>query len=67
MSMPTSDETVSLPKGTIVKLRGFPCELTHETTVISDAIKKIGLENLESFLSSSPIETAPTLQPQNAG
>jgi hypothetical protein len=37
-------ETVRLPRGTIVKLNGFPCELAEDAYVISSAIAGMGLE-----------------------
>lgn len=43
-------ETVRLPKGTIVKLNGFPCELAEDVEVFSSAIAGMGLE---AFLQST--------------
>jgi hypothetical protein len=39
-----SADVVKLPKGTVVKLNGFPCELAQETEVLSAAISGMGLE-----------------------
>jgi hypothetical protein len=41
-------ETVILPKGTVVKLNGFPCELMQDTEVSSATIA--GMGGLEAFL-----------------
>lgn len=40
------ENLVMLPKGTIVKLFGFPCELIQDTEVISTSVKKIGVQNM---------------------
>lgn len=37
-------EAVKLPKGTIVKLNGFPCELAGDAYIHSSAIAGMGLE-----------------------
>ena len=38
------DDVVILPKGTIVKLNGFPCELTADTEVVSAVLNENGLD-----------------------
>lgn len=38
-------EMVTLPKGTVVKLNGFPCELAEDTEVRSATIAGMGLES----------------------
>lgn len=43
-----------LPKGTVVKLNGFPCELSQDTYVFSSAIAGMGLE---AFLQSTKKES----------
>lgn len=40
----SSTDVVRLPKGTVVKLNGFPCELAQDTDVYSAAIAGMGLE-----------------------
>lgn len=34
-----TDEVI-IPKGTIVKIKGFPCELTEDTKVISSVLSQ---------------------------
>ena len=43
-------ETVRLPKGMIIRVNGFPCELAEDTYVFNSTIA--GLE-LEAFLQST--------------
>lgn len=38
-------EKVTLPKGTVVKLNGVPCELAEDTEVHSATIAGMGLES----------------------
>lgn len=37
-------DRVILPKGTIVKIEGLPCELSADTEIISPTIAKMGLD-----------------------
>jgi len=37
---------ITLPKGTIVKIKGFPCELADDTTVFSNALTSMWPEVL---------------------
>ena len=40
----TNKNIATLPKGTIVKLQGFPCELVQDTEVVSSLIAREGLD-----------------------
>jgi hypothetical protein len=44
----TIKDGVILPKGTIVKLNGIPCELGADTTVVSTVLSKQGLHWVQS-------------------
>jgi hypothetical protein len=58
-------DTVILPKGTVVKFQGLPCELTSDTEVISSTIAAIGLEaarELNGCHSPSENESIPSRQ-----
>ena len=48
-----SADLVRLPKGTVVKLNGFPCELARDTDVYSTAIAEMGLEALPQWSEGS--------------
>jgi hypothetical protein len=48
-----STDVVRLPKGTVVKLNGFPCELAQDTEVYSTAIAGMGLEAFPQWTEGS--------------
>jgi hypothetical protein len=53
-------DSVILPKGTVVKLNGFPCELVADTEVVSGLIAREGLDWVnDQRLSLSQVEHSP--------
>lgn len=41
-------DLVVIPKGTILKYRGIPCELVEDTPVFSTTIASIGLDGIDA-------------------